>query len=477
MADTNVRVVDLPLKNAVVNDDTVVSVVNGVASRVKISTIKSTVSQWSDLQNKPFDVLDSTYFVIGIGNALTASQVLANSLHTHSNKIYLDKISEDGSGHITYNGESVVSVADWDDTTNKPFEDLSNDFTVTEGTLSISTDIKHTHINKTVIDKFSESNGTLLWDGSEIGGGGLDFSALSDAMTTGTLTGLTITADTTNENFDITVTGLPTISIDNNDEWTIDGVSTGHSCKGDNGLTPTIDSTSKHWMIGSTDTNVVAEGQAGITPSIDNTTKHWMVGSTDTNIVAEGQDGVSPTITVTETTTQFTITIVDTTGTTSFNLPKMLSDVDIIKGRVNTVADLANVSNPEEGWVYLVGLTTDTAFQKYIYIDRDNISRWEIVGGGASGNYAPLDMIADEFDSTSAYDIGDAIIYQGSLYKFKSAHTANTSWNSSEVDEKTVVELIESGGSTPMSIIDTVTAQEITDSINNIWGGVKYGTN
>ena len=56
VADTNVRVVDLPLKNAVVNDDTVVSVVNGVASRVKISTIKSTVSQWSDLQNKPFDV-------------------------------------------------------------------------------------------------------------------------------------------------------------------------------------------------------------------------------------------------------------------------------------------------------------------------------------------------------------------------------------------------------------------------------------
>lgn len=441
VADTNVRVVDLPLKNAVVNDDTVVSVVNGVASRVKISTIKSTVSQWSDLQNKPFDVLDSTYFVVSTGNALTVSQGLANSLHTHSNKIYLDKISEDGSGHITYNGESVVPDIDWDDVINKPFEDLSNDFTVTEGTLSISTDIKHTHINKTVIDKFSESNGTLLWDGSKIGGGGLDFSALSDAMTTGTLTGLTITADTTNENFDITVTGLPTISINNNDEWTIDGVSTGHSSKGDNGLTPTIDSTSKHWMI----------------------------GSTDTNIVAEGQDGVSPTITVTETTTQFTITIVDSTGTTSFNLPKMLSDVDIIKGRVNTVADLANVSNPEEGWVYLVGLTTDTVFQKYIYIDRDNISRWEIVGGGASGNYAPLDMIADEFDSTNAYDIGDAIIYQGSLYRFKSAHTANTSWNSSEVDEKTVVELIESGGSTPMSIIDTVTAQEITDSINNIW--------
>ena len=29
----------------------------------------------------------------------------------------------------------------------------------------------------------------------------------------------------------------------------------------------------------------------GITPSIDSTTKHWLIGSTDTNVVAEGQDG------------------------------------------------------------------------------------------------------------------------------------------------------------------------------------------
>lgn len=34
-----------------------------------------------------------------------------------------------------------------------------------------------------------------------------------------------------------------------------------------------------------------ADGQDGITPHIDSTTKHWMIGDTDTGVVAEGQDG------------------------------------------------------------------------------------------------------------------------------------------------------------------------------------------
>lgn len=66
---------------------------------------------------------------------------------------------------------------------------------------------------------------------------------------------------------------------------------------GDAGITPHIDSTTKHWVIGETDTNVVAEGQNGtngtngVTPHIDPTSKHWMIGEADTNIVAEGQNG------------------------------------------------------------------------------------------------------------------------------------------------------------------------------------------
>ena len=33
------------------------------------------------------------------------------------------------------------------------------------------------------------------------------------------------------------------------------------------------------------------DGADGITPHIDSTTKHWMIGDTDTGVVAEGQNG------------------------------------------------------------------------------------------------------------------------------------------------------------------------------------------
>ena len=42
---------------------------------------------------------------------------------------------------------------------------------------------------------------------------------------------------------------------------------------------------------------------------------------------------------------------------------------------------------------------------------------------------------APAFDQTSAYAIGDLVTYENKLYRFKSAHAANTQWNSSEVDD------------------------------------------
>lgn len=66
---------------------------------------------------------------------------------------------------------------------------------------------------------------------------------------------------------------------------------------GEDGVTPHIDSVTKHWMIGSQDTGIIAEGQDGkdgvdgITPHIDATTKHWFIGDIDTGILAQGTDG------------------------------------------------------------------------------------------------------------------------------------------------------------------------------------------
>lgn len=70
-------------------------------------------------------------------------------------------------------------------------------------------------------------------------------------------------------------------------------------------------------------------GQDGITPHIDSTTKHWFIGDTDTGVVAEGQDGTngidgtngedgfSPTASVTKVGNKATITITDKNGTTT----------------------------------------------------------------------------------------------------------------------------------------------------------------
>lgn len=59
---------------------------------------------------------------------------------------------------------------------------------------------------------------------------------------------------------------------------------------GKDGLTPHIDSDTKHWFIGTTDTGILAEGKDGITPSIG-ANNHWFIGSTDTGVLAKGQDG------------------------------------------------------------------------------------------------------------------------------------------------------------------------------------------
>ena len=52
-------------------------------------------------------------------------------------------------------------------------------------------------------------------------------------------------------------------------------------------------------------------------------------------------------------------------------------------------------------------------------------------------------MIAGSFDATSgAYAIGDVVIYEDGLYKFKAAHTAGDPWDATEVDQVTIDDLI-----------------------------------
>lgn len=59
--------------------------------------------------------------------------------------------------------------------------------------------------------------------------------------------------------------------------------------------------------------------------------------------------------------------------------------------------------------------------------------------------------LADVFDKANAYSIGDIVVYNSALYKFKAAHTAGADWSSSEVDPITVESLIASADPTSLT--------------------------
>ena len=94
-------------------------------------------------------------------------------------------------------------------------------------------------------------------------------------------------------------------------------------------------------------------------------------------------------------------------------------------------------------------------------------------------------MIASDFISTQAYTVGDYAVYDGDLYKFKAAHTANTDWNNAEVDLVTVSGVLKTKANAAdvytkvqsddryilqSSIQTDPTTAEINQAIINIWG-------
>lgn len=137
------------------------------------------------------------------------------------------------------------------------------------------------------------------------------------------------------------------------------------------------------------------------------------------------------------------------------------------KFKAGTNVDIADLStydavtpeagdNPStEGWYELVNgkyvLSADTEVddQKTYYAKTVTIM-YEISGAFVNVEeieneiQAVSDMITDEeFDSTQAYAVDAVVKHEGKLYIFTSAHTANTDWDVTEVQETTVKELID----------------------------------
>ena len=129
---------------------------------------------------------------------------------------------------------------------------------------------------------------------------------------------------------------------------------------------------------------------------------------------------------------------------------------NVVIADLSTYAVATPVSDPAaEGLYELVNgkyvLTTDTSIEvgktyyaKTTDVKYDVISSFVDVAAIEDAIKAVSDMIAAEFDETTgAYAIGDLVVKDGVLYKFKAAHTAGDPWDATEVDEVTVDSLLD----------------------------------
>ena len=270
-------------------DDILVNA-EGSTKRITKSNFLGAMNDWATITNKPFDAFNNTYF-------RTTERSDGADILTLSDSViaYFQTIGDLQTDVIALD----TKVDNHYQSVNTSINDISTRVTALEGN-------SHTHDNKAVIDLFTASDNKLLWNGIAVGsdyelpiatssllGGvkpdgttitvdgdgtihgasqGLDFNALSTSMTTGTQSGISITADNENSRFNFEVTGIPVIAIDSEGYWTIDG---------DRGTNPTKAQGEKG--------NDGLNGKDGASPTIDPTTKNWIVGTVDTGVKAEAQ--------------------------------------------------------------------------------------------------------------------------------------------------------------------------------------------
>ena len=104
--------------------------------------------------------------------------------------------------------------------------------------------------------------------------------------------------------------------------------------------------------------------------------------------------------------------------------------------------------NPKtEGWYEQVGTSDEYVLSEDETVDSGKTYyelvvayKFDTLPGFIDLSYIE-NMIAGAFSTSVAYETGDVVIYEGALYKFKADHAAGA-WDASEVDEKTVAELI-----------------------------------
>ena len=99
-----------------------------------------------------------------------AAEIALNTAarHTHSNKAVLDKFAESKDGKPTYDGQALGgggSTAEGVSYTNTQLPNVANVKTALDELVLKS----HSHDNKDTLDKLSDSNGKLQYNGSDVG--------------------------------------------------------------------------------------------------------------------------------------------------------------------------------------------------------------------------------------------------------------------------------------------------------------------
>ena len=306
----NVSTINLPVSTFGNVDDILVNA-SGSAGRIKKVDFLGAMNDWNNITNKPFDTFNNTYFRTTERSDGADILTLSDSVVAYFGKV--DNLQSDLSALETtvqdnydYFQSAVNSLSSGISSVANNMGQALNE---TKERVSNLENNAHIHDNKAVIDLFTMSDNKLLWNGTAVGsdyelpiattsvlGGvkpdgttitvdsdgtihgasqGLDFNALSTSMTTGTQSGITVTADTENSRFNFDVTGIPTITIDAEGYWTVNG---------DRGENPTKAQGEK----GLDGVNGV-NGKDGASPTIDPTTKNWIVGTVDTGVKAEAQ--------------------------------------------------------------------------------------------------------------------------------------------------------------------------------------------
>lgn len=82
-----------------------------------------------------------------------------------------------------------------------------------------------------------------------------------------------------------------------------------------------------------------------------------------------------------------------------------------------------------------------------------------------------IDVVADEFDATSTYAVGDYVTHEGSLYKCTTAVTTAGAWDSNDWTETLVMDEVSAGGGGGASWTDvtgTLSAGSTTITLSNV---------